>query len=214
MSSSCRYCRHHTAHDSRDCENCGAPTTVNAGAVLTEVAALAAPLRQARVFAEHVVPRQWIVAVIIGVVLLGGVAVAVHAIGDLRPTIWHAPGHTTLPPTLEDAADCAEFDHHTSAERCVIAGNSPLLKDLTGGQRLVFEVRPMAPDVLASTLQLWRATGSVVADGETFAAVGPTATVWYANTATGTRMDTGRFSSGEAARQFLSRAGLVTTPGR
>ncbi|WP_280463019.1 hypothetical protein [Nocardia carnea] len=124
-----------------------------------------------------------------------------------------APGgdpSAVLPGPLREAA-CRPHDETDGVQSCVLAAGSPLLAgDITGGRALSFQVHSAQPAVLAQAIAQWRtASSEVVADGEVFAAISASSAVWYADTSTGLRLDTGAFAGSAAARTFLSRSGLL-----
>ncbi|WP_306360024.1 hypothetical protein [Nocardia sp. CC227C] len=152
-------------------------------------------------------PRHWLMAVAgLAVLLACGVFVA----GRFSPPV--APVATTssarLPEPLR-AATCRPY-HAEPGERCVLAAGDPLLRGLSAGRDLTFHVRTPTPDTLAATVERWRASARmIVADGDVFAAVGPSATVHYADTGTGVVLETGAFDGDRSARSFLERSGLL-----
>ncbi|MGW0182894.1 hypothetical protein [Nocardia sp. NPDC003345] len=115
-----------------------------------------------------------------------------------------------LPAPLRSAS-CRPHPETEGVRSCVIAPDSPLLLgEITGGRALVFQVHTGTPDALRQAISQWRsAGGSVVADGDVFAAVSAASAVWYADTNSGLRIDTGAFASAAGARTFLMRSGLL-----
>lgn len=129
--------------------------------------------------------------------------------GLTNPGLLGGPART-LPGPLA-TADCEPRDRATGAERCVLAASDPLLSGgITGDRELVLRVQVVAPGELTRTVRRWRAAGgSVVADGQVFAAVSAASAVLYADTDSGLRIDTGAFANKAAAQTFLSRSGLL-----
>lgn len=123
-----------------------------------------------------------------------------------------APGDplALLPGALQEAT-CRPHAETDGVRSCVLAADSPLLTGgITGGRALSFQVHSAQPVVLAQAIAQWRtASREVVADGEVFAAISASSAVWFADTSSGLRLDTGAFAGGAAARTFLARSGLL-----
>ncbi|WP_040700159.1 hypothetical protein [Nocardia vinacea] len=158
---------------------------------------------------------QWRAA-IAGIVatVLGFVFAIVHSCsGALVPSLpdlgASVGASAALPETVRSAASCQQIS--TAAEQCVILAANPLLAGgITGGRELSLSVTVDPPDRLPANIARWRAAGgTVLADGPVFVAIGPSATVWYANTASGVRIETGSFTGRTGAQTFLSRSGLA-----
>ncbi|GGL40683.1 zinc ribbon domain-containing protein [Nocardia jinanensis] len=117
---------------------------------------------------------------------------------------------SALPDPLQSAS-CRPHDETDGVQSCVLDAGSPLLMgEITGGRSLAFQVQAAAPGALTQAIAQWRsAGGSVVADGEVFAAISASAAIWYADTESGLRVDTGAFSDTAGARTFLIRSGLL-----
>ncbi|WP_040834087.1 hypothetical protein [Nocardia brevicatena] len=115
-----------------------------------------------------------------------------------------------LPGPLRSAS-CRPQGAGTGVERCVIAAGDPLLfGGIMGGRELTFQVQRVQPGQLTQTIQQWRsAGGTVVADGEVFAAINASSAVLFADTASGLRVDTGSFTDRAGAQTFLARSGLL-----
>lgn len=123
-----------------------------------------------------------------------------------------APGDplAVLPGPLREAT-CRPHAEIDGVRSCVLAAGSPLLAGgVTGGRALSFQVHSAQPAVLAQAIAQWRtASSEVVADGEVFAAISASSAVWFADTNSGLRLDTGAFAGRAAARTFLVRSGLL-----
>ncbi|MFI1461038.1 hypothetical protein [Nocardia carnea] len=123
-----------------------------------------------------------------------------------------APGDPSavLPGPLREAT-CRPHDETDGVQSCVLAAGSPLLAGgITGGRALSFQVYSAQPVVLAQAIAQWRtASSEVVVDGEIFAAISASSAVWFADTSTGLRLDTGAFTGSAAARTFLAQSGLL-----
>ncbi|GAA5104330.1 hypothetical protein GCM10023319_72980 [Nocardia iowensis] len=130
----------------------------------------------------------------------------------LRPLV---PGENSalaaLPPQLSAAASCQRLTDADDADRCVVhAADLLLAGGLTGGRDLTFYVQVSPSDRLAEIIDRWRAAaGAIVSGGPVFVAIGPSNTVWYANTRTGVHLDTGTFASRSSAQTFVARSGLT-----
>lgn len=116
-----------------------------------------------------------------------------------------------LPTTLASAATCWG-DAPDGGARCVISAGDPFLLGIPAARGdLTFTIAQSTKVGLASVIDGWRADGgTVIEDGPEFAAIGPSATVLYASTTTGLRLDTASFANQTAAQTFLTRAGLVS----
>lgn len=117
---------------------------------------------------------------------------------------------SALPGPLR-AASCRPHEETEGVHSCVLAADSPLLMGgITGGRGLAFQVQAADPGPLAQAIAQWRsAGGDVVVDGKVFAAISASAALWYADTTSGLRVDTGAFASSSGARTFLARSGLL-----
>ncbi|MEU1956361.1 hypothetical protein [Nocardia rhamnosiphila] len=117
---------------------------------------------------------------------------------------------SALPGPLRTAS-CRPHDETDGVQSCVLDAGSPLLMgEISGGRQLAFQVQTAAPGALAQAVAQWRsAGGTVVADGEVFAAISASAAIWYADTQSGLRVDTGAFTDSAGARTFLIRSGLL-----
>ncbi|WP_063042676.1 hypothetical protein [Nocardia grenadensis] len=117
---------------------------------------------------------------------------------------------SALPAPLQSAS-CRPHEETDGVQSCVLDSGSPLLMgEITGGRQLAFQVQAAAPAALAQAVTQWRsAGGTVVSDGEVFAAISASAAIWYADTRSGLRVDTGAFTDSAGARTFLMRSGLL-----
>ena len=117
---------------------------------------------------------------------------------------------SALPGPLQTAS-CRPHEETEGVQSCVLDAGSPLLMgEITDGRSLAFQVQTAAPGALTQAIVQWRsASGSVVSDGEVFAAISASAAVWYADTRSGLRVDTGAFADSAGARTFLMRSGLL-----
>ncbi|APE36896.1 hypothetical protein BOX37_26515 [Nocardia mangyaensis] len=153
-------------------------------------------------------PRHWLM-VLGGLVILlvCGVVVAGRFSPPVSPfTATSASGR--LPDPLH-AATCRPYQAE-AGEQCVLPAGDPLLRGLSAGRDLTFHVRTLPPGTVEATVERWRAAArAIVADGDVFAAVGPSATVLYADTGTGLALETGAFDGEHSARSFLERSGLL-----
>ncbi|MBF6241562.1 hypothetical protein [Nocardia otitidiscaviarum] len=157
-------------------------------------------------------PRHWLLTVGgLAVLLVCGVFIA----GRFSPPVTPIAATTAsarLPEPLR-AATCRPY-HAESGERCVLAAGDPLLRGLSVGRDLTFHVRTPPSDALAATVEQWRSSArTIIADDDVFAAVGPSATVRYADIRTGVVLETGAFDGDRSARSFLERSGLLDQDG-
>ncbi|MEV5652500.1 hypothetical protein AB0L57_29985 [Nocardia sp. NPDC052254] len=130
-------------------------------------------------------------------------------IGELAPVGQLTPVES-LPDQIRTVSSCSRAGTG-DVDNCVIAAEQPLLAGaITGGRALTFTVREDPPADLTAVVSGWRAAGgTVVADGAVFIGVGPSATVRYADTRTGLRIETAAFANRAGAQTFLYRSGLV-----
>lgn len=159
----------------------------------------------------------WAVAglAVAGIVVL---AMIVYAVADgfhLPPAPAITGGGTgaaveNLPEQLRQAASCSPYDTRDKTDKCVVRADDPLLGgNISGGEDLTFYINVLPRDQLTDTVDKWRAAGGAIIEDDTvFAAIGPSADVLYANTATGLRVNTATFASRGSAQKFLSRSGL------
>ncbi|MFF2554682.1 hypothetical protein ACFVUS_27025 [Nocardia sp. NPDC058058] len=153
--------------------------------------------------------QQWRAALVAVVALAAVVICLMRFWGpDLHPAGW-TTAVQTLPQTLSSAATCHESGQ--GGELCVIAAGDPLLAaGIGGGHELAFAVRVVGADQLSNDVRQWRsARPTVVADGAAFIAISLTWNIWYADTQSGLRLETGSLPSAAAARGFLLRSGLL-----
>jgi DNA-directed RNA polymerase subunit RPC12/RpoP len=217
----CQYCSHrNTGADSR-CAHCGAPLRATVDTVKSVGEKLPAQVAEvvekvggeAKSIVDKAYPRwQWQA---VGVVLLLMVVAAVLAVRSCSLPLPSNIGGTApvraMPGSLRTAASCQPLDDGGQREKCVISATDPMLfGGIAGGREMTFYAELLPQDRLADSVSRWRgAGGSALVDGPVYAAIGPSATVWYADTRTGLRLETSNFTSRTAAQTFLSRAGLV-----
>jgi hypothetical protein len=126
------------------------------------------------------------------------------------PVVGQVSAVEALPAALHTAASCGPAPGGAGGDRCAIPATSTLLAGgLTGGQELSFSVQVQRPDQLSATIAAWRSGGVVLSDGGVFIGIGPSATVRYADSRTGIRIETAAFAGRSAAQTFLARAGLM-----
>lgn len=213
MESTCRFCRHLIAHAATACEHCGAPRTLTTPPAIEPTGPIertAARGLIARLLGP--VHHRWRHVILVATALIGLAVYGLWSLAGCQPLPIipaDASAISVLPRPLRQAATCRAVA--PDVDRCVVPPSDALLDgSLTGGEPLTFDVRVVAPAPLADTLRRWRASGTVMLDGEgTFAGLGPTTTIWYADARTGLRIDTSRFLNREAAWKFLGRAGLL-----
>ncbi|MFI6361142.1 hypothetical protein ACIBG0_00185 [Nocardia sp. NPDC050630] len=230
----CQYCSHRNAGNPAQCGHCGAPLpAVHRLSSLTrhpeQVERVVAGAERAAAATESVVagaenavagaeklaaqqyPRwQWgaaIAAVVATVVGLG--FTVVRSCSTPLASMPDMGIEQALPGQLRAAATCQRVDSTT--ENCVVPAADPLLAGgITGGKDLTLSVALDPPQRRADTVRNWRtAGGTVLADGVVFIAISPTATLRYANTLVGLRVETGSFNGRAAAQTFMARAGLT-----
>ncbi|MQY23857.1 hypothetical protein NRB20_69900 [Nocardia sp. RB20] len=146
------------------------------------------------------------VAVILAAMGLGAFLLIRSCSGGL-PSMPGTNPVDALPQVVRSAASCPA----AGVGNCVITGTDSLLSGgLTGGRDLPLSVQVDSVDQVSDVVRRWHAAGAtVLADGAVFVGVGPSNTVWYADTRTGLRIETGTFASRMAAQTFLVRAGLI-----
>ncbi|WP_330232492.1 hypothetical protein OHA40_08375 [Nocardia sp. NBC_00508] len=225
----CQYCgNRNTGADSR-CTHCGAPLraavnevkSVAEGKLPHQLAGVAekvgAEAEKAVAETKKIVGRsyplwQWR-AVGIGILVM--IVAAVLGARSCSMPLPSMPRTDTpaqaMPDQLRSAAVCQPLDDSGRGEKCVIAAGHPMLfGGIAGGRDLTFYAELMQPNQLADTISRWRsARGAALVDGPVYAAIGPSATVWYADTRVGLRVETATFAGQVAAKTFVSRAGLV-----
>ncbi|WP_228002893.1 hypothetical protein [Nocardia australiensis] len=227
----CQYCSHrHVGQALSSCAHCGAPlraavrtVTATAGAGVSGVAAVGAGVAEKVTgktgdVARKELPR-WLRmaagAVIAAIALVG--VLAVRSCGPGLPEMPKLNGAdqsnavSALPALIRSGSSCERLDAGEVTDKCVMsAGHLLLSGGIAGGKDLTFYAELASSERLKETVSRWRAAGAtVVADGPVFAAIGPSATVWYADTRTGLRLETGTFTGRAAAQTFLNRAGLT-----
>ncbi|WP_067477308.1 hypothetical protein [Nocardia amamiensis] len=232
----CEYCGHrNTGADSR-CGHCGAPLRAPRDAVESgtegrlhhQVAGPAEKLgggtekavgqaEKAVGEAKKIVGKsyplwQWRAAGIgILVMIVAAVLGARSCSMDLPSMTRGDTPAQAMPGLLRSAASCQALDATGRGEKCVIGANNPMLfGGIAGGRDLTFYSELVGPEQLADSISRWRnARAVVLVDGPVYVAISPSATVWYADTRAGLRLETGTFAGQAAAKTFASRAGLV-----
>ncbi|WP_063053650.1 hypothetical protein [Nocardia arthritidis] len=217
----CQYCSHrNTGADSR-CAHCGAPlrTAVDTARTVaeklpTQVAEVAEKVgSEAKSLVHKAYPRwQWYTVGAIALVMVVAAVLAVRSCSLALPSNLQGTAPVrAMPDLLRTAATCQPLDSGGQREKCVIAATDPMLfGGIAGGRDMTFYAELVAQDRLADSISRWRgAGGSALVDGSVYAAIGPSATVWYADTRTGLRLETGTFAGRAGAQTFMSRAGLV-----
>lgn len=152
-----------------------------------------------------------VVVAAIGAMLILAIVVIRSCSVDAPPPIGAVTPVEALPELVRTASSCSRADTGPAVDNCVIDATHPLLAGgIAGGRKLTFTVRVDTPDHTAAVVTGWRtAGGNVIADGSVFIAIGPSATVWYADTRTGLRIETATFANRAGAQTFLFRSGLV-----
>ncbi|MEU7632245.1 hypothetical protein AB0C34_19995 [Nocardia sp. NPDC049220] len=222
----CQYCAHRNAGADSRCGHCGAPLRAVAHAVETVVEETPAKLAKVAKAAEKLgadaekivsggYPRwQWRAVGVAILVLIVLAIVVARSCSVSLPSLSSLPGgmpEQITPEPLRSAAACQPLDSSGKSEKCVIAANHPMLfGGIAGGRELTFYAEHPQPDRLADAISRWRAAGgTTLVDGPVYVAIGPSATVWYADTRLGLKLETGTFAGKAGAQTFLSRAGLV-----
>ncbi|MBF6300570.1 hypothetical protein IU459_23930 [Nocardia amamiensis] len=221
----CEYCGHrNTGADSR-CAHCGAPLRASGDKSVVESklpAQVAGAVEKVGAEAEKAVAEtkkivgktyplwQWRA---VGIGILAMIVAAILGIRSCSlPSFPRADTPAqAMPGLLRSAASCQALDATGRGEKCVIAANNPMLfGGIAGGRDMTFYSELVQPDQLADTISRWRnARAVVLVDGPVYVAISPSATVWYADTRAGLRLETGTFAGQTAAQTFVSRAGLV-----
>ncbi|WP_330179424.1 hypothetical protein OHB26_23495 [Nocardia sp. NBC_01503] len=222
LESICEYCSHRSPGDAASCIQCGAPLAklmsgdplALIGPVIASADKLIGPTGSTVEGAVKAVfggvgPRlpQWIGALVGVVAMAAAVFFLVNSCGPELSSGWNAPART-LPQTLLAASTCTGAGE---SQQCVVAAGNPLLAaGIGGGRELAYAARVVSPDQLANDVRQWRSAGAtVVADGTTFIAISPSWNIWYADTQSGLRLETGSLPNAAAARAFLMRSGLL-----
>ncbi|WP_328404139.1 hypothetical protein [Nocardia sp. NBC_00403] len=223
----CQYCSHRNIGGAlARCTHCGAPLRAAAHKVAAAVESTAHVVEKtadkavetaetaAKVVAGY--PRwQWRALGILIAVFVGVGVVVARSCSFSLPSMPLAPppqaGAGALPESMRSGSSCEHFDVAQQVDKCVIVAGSPLLAGgIAGSKELAFYAQSSSPQQLNDIIRRWRtAGGTVVADGQVFAAIGPSATVWYADTRSGLSIETGTFTGKAAAQTFLTRAGLT-----
>ncbi|MFB7720153.1 hypothetical protein [Nocardia sp. NPDC056100] len=232
----CDYCSHRSQAGTTGCSNCGAPLAKAAAPIAAAVSgfsgdplALLGPVvasadkligpagksiegavkgaaKSALSEAGMRLP-QWIAALVGVIAMAAAVFFLVNSCGPELRSGWTSPTRT-LPQTLLSASTCSGPGED---EQCVIAAGNPLLSaGIGGGRELAYAARVVSPQQLSNDVLRWRSAGAtVVADGTTFIAISPTWNIWYADSQSGLRLETGALPNAAAARAFLMRSGLL-----
>ncbi|MGW4248413.1 hypothetical protein [Nocardia sp. NPDC004722] len=223
----CDYCAHHNTGPESRCGHCGAPlradrsrvpgmhvlgdTVAEVGRAADTVAQTAGKIGKVVTGLEKATAGQWRAA-LVGLALLGVLVYClVHVIGfGLPPSGW-TDANAGLPATLRSAMVCHRESDHDSKERCVVSSGSSLLAGgITNGREPILTVETLSPNRLSAEVSRWRtAGGSVIADGQVFAAIGPSATVWFADGRSGLCLESDAFPDQAGAKTFLMRSGLL-----
>lgn len=225
----CQYCSHRNTGAASRCGHCGAPLSERLEREVEHLAHGAPKVAEAAVRgaervakdAEHVVagatkavehhPRwQWLAAFGGVAVVLVALVVSVFRSCSVMPSLPDVDASLSLPLQVQAAASC-QRGAAGSAQQCVIpAGNPMLAGGITSGRDLTLTVQRDSSAHITEAVNRWRAGGgTVLADGAVFIAIGPSATVWYANPLSGVRLETGSFTGRAGAQTFLSRSGLT-----
>ncbi|MFE4459149.1 hypothetical protein ACFROC_17480 [Nocardia tengchongensis] len=182
------------------------------GPIAAAAAALAPSVAKAGKAFTDSSGAQWraVIAALASMVVLAYLVVRSCAPG-LAPIGYTTPVEA-LPEVLRSAARCESLPSLDGAGgKCVIGAGDPILAGgLGGGKDLTVTIGLLSADRLSEEVRRWRgAGGSVVSDGAVFAAIGPASSVWYADTRSGLRVETGSLAGAAAARAFLVRSGLL-----
>ncbi|WP_040775649.1 hypothetical protein [Nocardia pneumoniae] len=223
----CEYCGHRNTGANSRCAHCGAPLrssgdkSVVERKLPTQVAEVAekvgAEAEKAVAETKKIVGKtyplwQWRA---VGIAIVVMIVAAVFGVRSCSMPFPVVPSGDTqaqaMPGLLRSAASCQPLDNTGRGEKCVIAADNPMLfGGIAGGRDLTFYSELVQPDQLSDTMSRWRnARAVVLVDGPVYVAISPSATVWYADTRAGFRLETGTFAGQTAARTFVSRAGLV-----
>ncbi|MFE7801077.1 hypothetical protein [Nocardia sp. NPDC057440] len=226
----CQYCSHHNIGGAlARCMHCGAPLRAAAHKVAAAVESTAHVVEktaektvetaEAAVKVVAGYPRwQWralgiliAVFVFVGVIVARSCSFSLPSMPLAPPPAGTGTGVSALPESMRSGSSCEHFDAAQQVDKCVIVAGSPLLAGgIAGSKELTFYAQSSSPQHLNDIIRRWRtAGGTVVSDGQVFAAVGPSATVWYADTRSGLSLETGTFTGKAAAQTFLTRAGLT-----
>lgn len=189
---------------------------------------MAAGKSRLRTQVESAVPRtyprwQWraVTAVVVGVVVL--LVIVVSRSCALSLPDMGGPGGfgnvgqqadnpaDALPAALRNGSSCRPQEGQSGTQVCVASAEGSLLfGGITAGQDLTFKVQQVPAAHLRKTVEQWRSAGGTkVSDGEVFATITASSSVLYADTRSGFRLDTARFSNRSGAQTFLARSGLL-----
>lgn len=217
----CQYCSHRNTGADARCTHCGAPLRRAVDAVKSvgeqlpsQVAEVAEKVGgEARRFVDKAYPRwQWQAVGVLALLMIVAVVWGLRSCSPSLPSLTQgsAPARA-MPDLLRTAATCQPLDSGGQREKCVVAATDPMLfGNIAGGRDLTFYAELLPQDRLAESISRWRGAGATaIVDGPVYVAIGPSATVWYADTRTGLRLETGNFAGRTGAQTFLSRAGLV-----
>ncbi|MFC9897795.1 hypothetical protein ACFVMC_29250 [Nocardia sp. NPDC127579] len=219
----CRYCAHRNHGADPRCAHCGAPleaeeprrSSVIETAVQVEQAVVDTAEKDVaavgKALAHRYPPWQWRTAAAAIVVLAALGFWVARSCSMSLPSVPRPGSIRALPGALESAASCRQANDAPLVENCAIRADHPmLLGGISGGRELTFTVRQPESGELTATVAHWRtAAGVVLVDGPVFVAIGPDSAVWYANSASGVRLETTAFSGRAGAQAFLARSGLL-----
>ncbi|MFD8249242.1 hypothetical protein [Nocardia sp. NPDC059691] len=221
----CQYCGHRNTGADARCTHCGAPLRSAVDTVKSvaehlpgQVAEVAEKVGgEAKRFVDKAYPRwQWQAVGVLALLMVVAVVWGLWSCSPSLPSIAQGSAQGSapvraIPDLLRTAASCQPLDSGGQREKCVVAATDPMLfGNIAGGRDLTFYAELLPQDRLADSISRWRgAGGTALVDGPVYAAIGPSATVWYADTRTGLRLETGNFAGRTGAQTFLSRAGLL-----
>ncbi|MFE2961036.1 hypothetical protein [Nocardia tengchongensis] len=183
-----------------------------AGPIAAAAAALApSVLKAGKAFTDSPT-AQWraVLAALASLVVI--VVLIVRSCSPGLPTIGYTTPVEALPEVLRSAIRCGSSPSlGTDGGTCVIGASNPILAGgVGGGKDLTVAVEVLPADRLSEALRRWRgASPTVLTDGTVFAAIGPASVVWYADTRSGLRVETGSMAGASAAHAFLIRSGLL-----
>ncbi|MGW4328272.1 hypothetical protein ACWEKR_20490 [Nocardia sp. NPDC004573] len=217
----CQYCSHRNTGADARCAHCGAPLHAAVDKVKSVAEKLPAQVAEvaekaggeAKRLVHKAYPRwQWQAVGVLGLLMVLAAVWGVRSCSlSLPSTVQGTAPVRAMPDLLRTSAICQPLDSGGQREKCVITATDPMLfGNIAGGRDLTLYVEVLPQDRLADSISRWRgAGGAALVDGPVYAAIGPSATVWYADTRTGLRLETGTFAGRTGAQTFMSRAGLV-----
>lgn len=183
-----------------------------AGPIAATAAALAPSVVKAGKAFTDSPAAQWRAALAALAALVVVVVLIVRSCSPGLPTIGYTTPVEALPEVLRSAINCDSLPSvNTDGGKCVIGANNPILAGgVGGGKDLNVTIEVLSADRLSEAVRRWRgAAPTTLSDGPVFAAIGPASTVWYADTRSGLRVETGSMAGAAAARAFLVRSGLL-----